>query len=154
MPSTEIFRLKSTLATMAVAGAVAVSLPAAANAAGNVLVYNEASETIHPWFKCPAPACNADGSWSFYGTIAADSQFQWDFSAFPGDFAFTYTLDGEPAPTDPVNGARNGARKHPVNGARKALFTVDPGTNNVIQIGNKIRALDLNAPGENGKSEQ
>jgi hypothetical protein len=151
MPSTEIFRLKSTLATMAVvAGAVAVSLPAAANAAGNVLVYNEASETIHPWFKCPAPACNADGSWSFYGTIDADSQFQWDFSASPGDFAFTYTLDGEPAPTDPVNGAR----KHPVNGARKALFTVDPGTNNVIQIGNKIRALDLNAPGENGKSEQ
>ena len=118
------------------------SLPAAANAAGNVLVYNEASETIHPWFKCPAPACNADGSWTFYGTITADSQFQWDFSASPGDFAFTYTLDGEPAPTDPVNGAR------------KALFTVDPGTNNVIQIGNKIRALDLNAPGENGKSEQ
>jgi len=151
MPSTEIFRLKSTLATLAVvAGAVAVSLPAAANAAGNVLVYNEASETIHPWFKCPAPACNADGSWTFYGTITADSQFQWDFSASPGDFAFTYTLDGEPAPTDPVNGAR----KHPVNGARKALFTVDPGTNNVIQIGNKIRALDLNAPGENGKSEQ
>jgi hypothetical protein len=147
MPSTEIFRLKSTLATMAVvAGAVAVSLPAAANAAGNVLVYNEASETIHPWFKCPAPACNADGSWSFYGTIAADSQFQWDFSAFPGDFAFTYTLDGEPAPTDPVNGARKD------HGARKALFTVDPGTNNVIQIGNKIRALDLNAPGENGES--
>ena len=149
MPSTEIFRLKSTLATMAVvAGAVAVSLPAAANAAGNVLVYNEASETIHPWFKCPAPACNADGSWTFYGTITADSQFQWDFSAFPGDFAFTYTLDGEPAPTDPVNGARKD------HGARKALFTVDPGTNNVIQIGNKIRALDLNAPGENGKSEQ
>ena len=144
-----MFRLKSTLATMAVvAGAVAVSLPAAANAAGNVLVYNEASETIHPWFKCPAPACNADGSWSFYGTIAADSQFQWDFSAFPGDFAFTYTLDGEPAPTDPVNGARKD------HGARKALFTVDPGTNNVIQIGNKIRALDLNAPGENGESEQ
>ena len=149
MPSTEIFRLKSTLATMAVvAGAVAVSLPAAANAAGNVLVYNQASETIHPWFKCPAPACNADGSWSFYGTITADSQFQWDFSAFPGDFAFTYTLDGEPAPTDPVNGARKD------HGARKALFTVDPGTNNVIQIGNKIRALDLNAPGENGESEQ
>ena len=149
MPSTEIFRLKSTLATMAVvAGAVAVSLPAAANAAGNVLVYNEASETIHPWFKCPAPACNADGSWSFYGTITADSQFQWDFSAFPGDFAFTYTLDGEPAPTDPVYGARKD------HGARKALFTVDPGTNNVIQIGNKIRALDLNAPGENGESEQ
>ena len=151
MPSTEIFRLKSTLATMAVvAGAVAVSLPAAANAAGNVLVYNEASETIHPWFKCPAPACNADGSWTFYGTITADSQFQWDFSASPGDFAFTYTLDGEPAPTDPVNGAR----KHPVNGARKALFTVDPGINNVIQIGNKIRALDLNAPDEDGKSGQ
>ena len=148
MPSTEIFRLKSTLATMAVvAGAVAVSLPAAANAAGNVLVYNEASQTIHPWFKCPAPACNADGSWSFYGSITADSQFQWDFSAFPGDFAFTYTLDGEPAPTDPVNGARKD------HGARKALFTVDPGTNNVIQIGNKIRALDLNAPGENGESE-
>jgi hypothetical protein len=148
MPSTEIFRLKSTLATMAVvAGAVAVSLPAAANAAGNVLVYNEASETIHPWFKCPAPACNADGSWSFYGSITADSQFQWDFSAFPGDFAFTYTLDGEPAPTDPVNGARKD------HGARKALFTVDPGTNNVIQIGNKIRALDLNAPGENGEFE-
>ena len=151
MPSTEIFRLKSTLATRAVvAGAVAVSLPAAANAAGNVLVYNEASETIHPWFKCPAPACNADGSWTFYGTITADSQFQWDFSASPGDFAFTYTLDGEPVPTDRVKGAR----KDPVNGARKALFTVDPGTNNVIQIGNKIRALDLNAPGENGKSEQ
>ena len=47
-----------------------------------------------------------------------------------------------------------GSGKHPVNGARKALFTVDPGINNVIQIGNKIRALDLNAPGENGKSEQ
>ena len=133
-----------------VAGAVAVSLPAAANAAGNVLVYNEASETIHPWFKCPAPACNADGSWSFYGSITADSQFQWDFSASPGDFAFTYTLDGEPAPTDRVKGAR----KDRVNSARKALFTVDPATNNVIQIGNKIRALDLNAPGENGKSEQ
>src|SRR5215831_1607274 len=120
MPSTEIFRLKSTLATMAVvAGAVAVSLPAAANAAGNVLVYNEASETIHPWFKCPAPACNADGSWTFYGTITADSQFQWDFSASPGDFAFTYTLDGEPAPTDRVKGAR----KDRVNSARKALLT-------------------------------
>ena len=47
-----------------------------------------------------------------------------------------------------------GSGKHPVNGARKALFTVDPGINNVIQIGNKIRALDPNAPGENGKSEQ
>jgi len=47
-----------------------------------------------------------------------------------------------------------GSGKHPVNGARKALFTVDPGINNVIQIGNKIGALDLNAPGENGKSEQ
>ena len=148
MPSTEIFRLKSTLATMAViAGAVAVSLPAAANAAGNVLVYNEASETIHPWFKCPAPACNADGSWTFYGSITADSQFQWDFSAFPGDFAFTYTLDGEPAPNESL-------RRHRRQNDRKALFTVDPGTNNVIQIGNKIRALDLNAPGENGKSEQ
>ena len=133
-----------------VAGAVAVFSPGGSKRRRNVLVYNEASETIHPWFKCPAPACNADGSWTFYGTITADSQFQWDFSASPGDFAFTYTLDGEPAPTDPVNGAR----KHPVNGARKALFTVDPGTNNVIQIGNKIRALDLNAPGENGKSEQ
>ena len=125
-----------------VAGAVAVSLPAAANAAGNVLVYNEASETIHPWFKCPAPACNADGSWTFYGSITADSQFQWDFSTSPGEFAFTYTLDGEPAPT------------HRVKGARKALFIVDPGTNNVIQIGNKIRDLDLNAPDENGKSGQ
>ena len=107
-----------------------------------MLVFNEASQTIHPWFKCPAPACNADGSWTFYGSIDADSQFEWNFSASPGDFAFTYTLDGEPAPTDPVNGDS------------KALFTVDPGTNNVIQIGNKIRALDLNAPGENGESEQ
>ena len=47
-----------------------------------------------------------------------------------------------------------GSGKHPVNGARKALFTVDPGINNVIQIGNKIRAWDLNAPDEDGKSGQ
>ena len=72
MPSTEIFRLKSTLATMAVvAGAVAVSLPAAANAAGNVLVYNEASQTIHPWFKCPAPALHAGAGHVNHGWLVS-----------------------------------------------------------------------------------
>ena len=118
------------------------SVRAQAPTAGSVVVFNQSSQVIHPWFKCPASACNADGSWTFYGGISANSSFEWDFgqTGTLGDFAFTYTLDGDPPPVDPVQGDR------------KVLFTVDAYTNTMIQIGNKIRALDLNAPGENGKS--
>jgi len=131
-----------TLAAAAIAGTLVWAVPAHAQSptAGAVIVFNQSGQPIHPWFKCPAPACNADGSWTFYGGIGPYSSFGWDFSAFPGDFAFTYTLDGDPPPADSVKGDR------------KAIFSVDPTTNIVIQIGNKVRAFDLNAPDENGKS--
>jgi hypothetical protein len=130
------------LSTLSVTGILFTSwsVHAQAPTAGIVTVSNQSELPIHPWFKCPAPACNADGSWTFYGGIGPGGSFSWDFSSVPGDFAFTYTVGGDPAPTDPVQGDR------------KALFSVDVTTNTVVQIGNKIRAIDLNAPGENGKS--
>jgi hypothetical protein len=132
---------KLTIAFVGVlAGGLGTSLlPLPAEAGGLVRVYNETSQTIHPWYKCPAPACPTTG-WTFFGAIGGPGEFEWDFSSFPGDWAFTYTLDGQPAPVDPVQGDQ------------KTLFTVDSITNNVIQIGNKIRSVDLNAPNENGKS--
>lgn len=117
--------------------ACAIGLTAQAHAAGNVFVFNEAAVNIHPYFKCPGSS-----TWSDFGTVGAGGFFGWGPGIGPcglGDYSFTYTIDGQPAPTDPVKGVL------------KTIFTLDANSNIVIQVGANLRALQVQGPGENGR---
>ena len=114
-------------------------LPLKAQAGGKVRVYNELQQVIHPWFKCPASAvavpssgCSTTG-WNYFGVIDADGEFEWGFSAYPGHYSFTYTLDLTPP-------------KDRVEGDIKASFYLDSSTNVVIQIGKRLKAFELEGP--------
>ena len=116
---------------------------ATAFAGGKIRVYNETDQVIHPWFKNSCWSIVPPTSdWVFFGGIAPRDEFEWDFTSFSTcaspEIQFTYTTDFTP-PQDPVKGNL------------RVLFMWAPDTNYVLQVGEKIRALEMEAPGQDGR---
>jgi hypothetical protein len=111
-----------------------------ANAAGEVLVINETAQDIAPYFRyncfgfTPPPAV---GGWVNFGGIGAFGRFGWDFNdpflTAPGcakpHLQFTFTPLGGPPPVAEPEFVAN--------------IKFDPGTNFHIQMGGKLRAINM-----------
>lgn len=100
--------MRKVLIQAAIAGIVAASPALPAGAETLVLVRNQTTQLIHPWFKGKClgdtfnAAANADG-WVFFGAIGSGSQFGWGFQEIVNPrckhpkILFTYTV-GSAAP--------------------------------------------------------
>jgi hypothetical protein len=114
----------------------------AANAAGEVLVINETAVDIHPWFRyncfgfTPDPSTVSNG-WVNFGGIGAGGRFGWDFNdpflTAPGcakpHLQYTFTAFGGPPPVADPEFVAN--------------IKFDPGTNFHVQMGGKLRAINM-----------
>ena len=116
-------------------------------AGGAVTVRNESDQGIHPWFKsnCWVDWIGAPkDTWVYFGGIGPRGQFPWDFKELVAcdgaEVQFTYTLDGDPNPP-----------QDPVKGTLRTVFLWAPDTNFALQIGEKVRALELQAPDGKGR---
>ena len=79
----------------------------AAQAAGDIQVVNGTDNLIHPYFKSNCWNPGQPGVWLYFGGIGAHDTFTWpDFSTMLRPnckhpvVKFTFTLDGEPDPTE------------------------------------------------------
>lgn len=116
--------------------AVAVAVPSAQASQGDVLVYNNSSVPIAPYFKFHCP----DTGWVFFGGIGPNAQFAWNGLTADGcELEFTYTISGGPPPQDPVNG----------NHRTHFIFHADE--EHVIVIGTGAVLRELEGPGEDGR---
>ena len=120
----------------ATAAAIAIAAPRAQATQGDVLVYNNSSVPIAPYFKFHCP----DTDWLFFGGIAPNSQFAWNGLVPDGCvIEFTYKISGSPAPQDPVQGNH------------RTRFTFEADGVHVIVIGTGGILRELEGPGENGR---
>jgi hypothetical protein len=118
------------------AAAIALAAPCAHATQGDIVVYNNSSAPIAPYFKFHCP----DTDWVFFGGIAPNSQFTWNGLTPDGCvFEFTYTISGGPPPQDPVQG----------NHRTRLTFEADGVHVIVIGTGGILRELE--GPGENGR---
>jgi hypothetical protein len=112
----------------------------AANAGGEVLVINETAGAIAPYFRYNCfgfTPPSAVGGWVNFGGIGAFGRFGWDFNdpflTDPGcakpHLQFTFVPLGGPPPVAEPELVAN--------------VKFNPGTNFHIQIGGKLRAINM-----------
>jgi len=120
----------------ATAVAIAIAAPSAHATQGDVMVYNNSSVPIAPYFKFHCP----DTDWIFFGGIAPNSQFAWGGLVPDGCvIEFTYVMSGTPGPQDHVKGNL------------RTRFTFEADGVHVIVIGTGGKLRELAGPGENGR---
>ena len=130
------FVLRAAMCALAVGGFAST----AANAGGEVLVINETPQAIAPYFRYNCfgftPVTGPGGGVNF-GGIGAFGRFGWDFndpfltdpSCAKPHLQFTFVPLGGPPPVAEPEFVGN--------------VKFDPGTNFHIQIGGKLRAINL-----------
>jgi hypothetical protein len=105
------------------------AVPAHAQSASTVMVYNALAVNITPYFKCTASLRCPAGQWVNFGGILSQTTFTWDFSQFPGEYHFTYTPVGAPPP--PNQGAKEVAA-FIVNGTHSFICVLGSSTQTFI----------------------